>query len=104
MALHVIFCNGFCLAATEAMPFGFPVVATDCSSLPELIDNGKGGFLCPLGDVDSFAEKINHLAENPKLRREMGDYNRVKVESMFTLEQMADHYEELFEKTLSNHA
>ena len=96
--------EGFGLAAAEAMACGLPVVATNCSSLPELIDNGKGGFLCPIGNVDAFAEKIDLLAENPELRREMGDYNRAKVESMFTLERMAGQYEQLFERTLSNHA
>jgi glycosyltransferase involved in cell wall biosynthesis len=93
--------EGFGLAAAEAMACGLPVVATDCSSLPELIDDGKGGFLCPLGDVGAFAEKINFLAENPELRREMGDYNRAKVEKMFTLDRMVMQYRELFEEVLS---
>lgn len=80
------------------------MVATDCSSLPELIDHGKGGFLCPLGDVDAFAEKVNLLAESPALRREMGEYNRAKVERLFTLERMVLEYEELFEKVISEKA
>ena len=78
--------------------FCLPVVATECSSLPELIDHGKGGFLCPLGDVDAFAQKINHLAESPQLRREMGEYNRARVERMFTLERMVGEYEDLFQE------
>jgi glycosyltransferase involved in cell wall biosynthesis len=93
--------EGFGLAPAEAMACGLPVVATDCSALPELIDNGKGGFLCPLGDVDAFADRIRHLAENPPLRREMGDYNRAKVEKMFTLDRMVSQYKELFEEVLS---
>jgi len=61
----------------------------------------KGGFLCPLGDVDAFAEKINFPAENPQLRQEMGEYNRAKVEKMFTLERMVGEYQQLFEEVLS---
>jgi len=93
--------EGFGLAAAEAMACGLPVVATDCSSLPELIDNGKGGFLCPIGDVEAFAEKITFLAENPGLRREMGEYNRAKIEKMFTLDRMVGEYQQLFEEVLS---
>jgi glycosyltransferase involved in cell wall biosynthesis len=93
--------EGLALAALEAMSCGLPVVATDCSSFPELIDDGKGGFLCPLGDVDAFADKIRLLAQNPQLRRGMGDYNRAKVEKMFTLDRMICQYQELFEEVLS---
>jgi glycosyltransferase involved in cell wall biosynthesis len=96
--------EGLSLAALEAMSCGLPIVATDCSSMPELIDNGKGGFLCPLGDVDTFTNKINLLAENPQLRREMGDYNRAKVEKMFTLNRMIGQYQKLFEEVLSKHS
>ena len=93
--------EGFGLAAAEAMACGLPVVATNCSSLPELINEGKGGFLCPVGDVDAFAEKINILADSPRLRKEMGGYNRAKVEKMFTLERMVTKYWNLFEEILA---
>lgn len=96
--------EGFGLAAAEAMACGLPVVATNCSSLPELIDDGKGGFLCELGDVDDFAFKINLLAENEILRKEMGDYNRVKVEEIFTLSRMVSGYEELFDRIISKNS
>ena len=93
--------EGFGLVAAEAMACGLPVVASNCSSLPELIDDGRGGFLCPVGDVEAFAGKIRLLAENPHLRREMGEYNRAKVEELFTLNRMVDEYQRLFEEVLS---
>ena len=62
----------------EDMASGLPVVASNCSSLPEQIDEGKGGFLCPVGNIHAFAEKINILADSPPLRKEMGKYNRMK--------------------------
>ena len=92
--------EGFGLAVAEAMACGLPVVASDCSAIPELVDHGKGGFLCPVGGVDAFAKKINILADSPRLRREMGEYNRIKVEKMFTLERMVNEYKDLFEEVL----
>ncbi|MGR9000289.1 MAG: glycosyltransferase family 4 protein [Gammaproteobacteria bacterium] len=92
--------EGFGLAAAEAMACGLPVVATNCSSLPELVDEGKGGFLCPLGDVQAFADKINQLAEDAFLRREMGEYNRAKVEKAFTMERMVKEYLYFFDEVL----
>lgn len=95
--------EGFGLAAAEAMACGLPVVATNCSSLPELVDNGKGGFLCPVGDAESFASRINELADSRVLRNEMGEYNRSRVEQQFTLRRMINDYIELFEETISSH-
>lgn len=94
--------EGFGLAAAEAMGCALPVVASNCSALPELIDSGKGGFLCAVGDVDDFAEKINVLAEDKILRKEMGDYNRSKVERLFTLERMVKEYQCLFESVMND--
>ena len=56
--------EGLSLAVLEAMACGLPVVASACSSLPEQIDNGMGGFLCPVGDVVAFAEKIKLTGRN----------------------------------------
>ena len=93
--------EGLSLAVLEAMACGLPVVASNCSSLPEQIDHAKGGFLCPVGDVNAFAEKLNLLAESPALRREMGEYNRSKVEKTFSLERMVNEYKTLFEEVLT---
>jgi len=95
--------EGFCLAIAEAMACGLPVIASNCSAIPELVDDGKGGFLCPIGDVNAFAERINLLADSPKLRFEMGEYNRSKVEKLFTLHRMVKEYQELFEMVLDGH-
>ncbi|MGR9037509.1 MAG: glycosyltransferase family 4 protein [Gammaproteobacteria bacterium] len=96
--------EGLSLAALEAMACGLPLVATDCSSFPELIENGQGGFLCPLGDVGRFAEKINLQAENRLLRTQMGEINRAKIERFFTLNRMLSRYRDLFDEVLSDRA
>lgn len=93
--------EGLVLAGIEAMACGLPIVATNCSSMPELVDENQGGFLCPLEQVDEFAEKINLLADNFLLRKQMGEYNRTKVEQQFTLSRMINSYQNLFEETLS---
>ena len=90
--------EGLSLAVLEAMSCGLPVVASNCSSLPEQIDEGLGGFLCPVGDVNMFAERLNYLADSPKVRKNMGQYNREKVERLFTLNGMVAKYKKLFEQ------
>jgi glycosyltransferase involved in cell wall biosynthesis len=92
--------EGFGLSVAEAMACGLPVVATNCSAISELIVEGKGGFLCPLGDVNGVAEKLNILANSLKIRQEMGEYNRSKVEKEFTLVGMINKYNRLFREIL----
>lgn len=91
--------EGFGMAVLEAMACGLPVVASDCSSIPELLDHKKGGFLCPVGDTRAFADSINRLAQSETLRREMGAYNREKAVSQFALEKMVSTYRRLFSET-----
>jgi glycosyltransferase involved in cell wall biosynthesis len=90
--------EGFGRAALEAMACGLPVVASDCSSLPELVVDGKGGFLCPVGDVEEFASRIDLLAGAPHLRREMGQFNRTRAVERFPMAKMLAEYRALFDR------
>jgi glycosyltransferase involved in cell wall biosynthesis len=93
--------EGFGLAAAEAMACGLPVVASNCSSLPELIVNGKGGYLCETGNVESFVEAIVDLANSPTKRQEMGQFNRERAERLFSLDRMVLEYRQLFDQLAS---
>jgi glycosyltransferase involved in cell wall biosynthesis len=92
--------EGFGLCVAEAMACGLPVVACGESALPELVVQGEGGFLCPVDDVACYADAIRTLAEDRQAARRMGEFNRARVERMFTLDRMVRDYRELFESVL----
>lgn len=92
--------EGFGLSVAEAMSCGKPVVATNGSSLPELVIDGKGGFLCQMDDVRDFAEKIRELAADENLRNGMGKFNRKRVKENFTLGRMVGDYIRLYRSLL----
>ncbi|MFC1602895.1 glycosyltransferase family 4 protein [Pseudomonadota bacterium] len=89
--------EGFGLSIAEAMACGLPVVANNCSAIPELIKDEDGGFLCEIGQIDQYADAFKKLLADPQLCRSMGEYNRVQVEEKFTLSRMVSQYQNLFE-------
>jgi glycosyltransferase involved in cell wall biosynthesis len=77
--------EGFGYVIVEAMAAEKPVIAFDISSNPEIIANGETGFLIPPNDVDTFSNKIVHIANNKELRESLGKKGRTRVEEMFQL-------------------
>ena len=69
----------------EAMAFSKPVVATRVGGIPELIDEGKTGFLVDRGDVSAAAERVLTLLDNGELRKTLGCAGRQKTEERFNL-------------------
>ena len=93
--------EGFGYAAAEAMACGTPAVVAASSALPELIDDGVDGRLCPVDDVDAFAAAIRDLAADPGALAEMGRRARAKAVDKFSLDAMAAQYVALFERLLA---
>ncbi len=60
----------------EAFAHGIPVVSTPVGAIPEVVDQGRNGFLVPAGDVPALADALKRLIENPKLRQTFGQAAR----------------------------
>lgn len=57
--------EGFGYAVAEAMACGKPVICTNSSSLPELVMEGKGGFLCEQDNIEDFVVHPTAVIEQP---------------------------------------
>ncbi len=90
--------EGFGSSVCEAMACEKPVVVTDYSSYPELVDECKGGFLCEMDKVSEFVKNIIKLGEDSDLRNEMGKYNRNKVVHEFNIVEMGKKYERIYKR------
>lgn len=93
--------ESFGLAALEAMVHGVPVVCSDVGGLPEVIEEGVSGYLCPLGDVDAMANRAIHILEDPERHKR---FKRQAYESSkkFDIDKVITHYESLYQKTKEN--
>lgn len=88
--------EGCPLCVLEAMACGLPVVSTDCSAIPELVSEGRGGFLVPPGDVAAMLAAITRLAGDRPLREALGAWNREVAVRRFGRDRMAAEYQAIF--------
>lgn len=75
--------EGIPVALMEAMASGLPVVATDLSGIPELVEPEKTGLLVPERDPAALADAIQRLVDDPGLRRRLATAGRAKVAREF---------------------
>ena len=93
--LHPIeFDEPFGLSVIESMACGTPVIAFDRGSMPELIENGKSGFL-----VNNVAEAIEAFARIEEIDRANC---RRHVERHFTVDRMINEYIQVYEMILDS--
>ena len=80
----------------EAMATGIPVIASNVGGNPELVIDGRTGFLFPTNDVESLVQKIKTYILHPELKQKHGYNAHKRVEEKFSLDQMVRRYEELY--------
>lgn len=75
--------EGIPIAIMEAMASGLCVISTTHSGIPELVRDGKDGFLVPERNTDLLAEKIEILINNKEKRMKFSNNARKRVEKKF---------------------
>jgi len=88
--------EGFGIVLIEAMAAGKPCVATNISSIPEIVSDGVNGFLAPPENSEELANALIKLISNKVIAERFGDEGLRIVNEKFTLKRMADEYEKLF--------
>jgi len=88
--------EGFGIVLVEAMAAGKPIVATDTSSIPEIVENGNNGFLVPPENSDAIAEALTKIISDAELRKRFGIEGNKIVQEKFTKEKMINEYEKIF--------
>lgn len=74
--------EGLALVIGEALSFGLPVITTVNSGATDLFQDGREGFLVPIRAPEALAEKMQRLADDPSLLRQMAVAARARASSL----------------------
>lgn len=89
------FREGVPRAILEAMDMGLPCVGSKTRGIADLIEDGRGGYICSPKDAKGFADAIIRLANNPIIRKQFGEYNRKKAKG-YSAEIVRDELKSIF--------
>ncbi len=71
--------EGIPVVLMEAMSSGVPCISTPVNGIPELIQHERTGLLATPGDVDSLADQLRRLIQQPALRQSLAQAAHAKV-------------------------
>lgn len=90
--------EAFGLAALEAMSCGVPVIATTVGGVPEVVEDGKNGFLLAPGDVKGMAQAALDLLTDRKRHAEFREAARRRAVAHFDANLVVPQYEAYYQE------
>ena len=91
-------------ALIEAMALGVPVVATNVGGPPEILEDGREGYLVAPREPAAWAQAIRRIAEEPERGREMGAAGRRRVQEAFSVEHHVAAMLHVYERAIATAA
>lgn len=84
--------EGFGLVAAEAMACGLPVIASNRSSLPEVVEHGTTGIVCDHDNVRAFVKAARTLKEFPDSWQNLSRAASGRAKEIFSIAEMVERY------------
>jgi glycosyltransferase involved in cell wall biosynthesis len=100
--VHASYREGLPRAVVQAMLSGLPVAAYALDGTPEVVEDGKTGFLVPAGDISALAAAITGIISDPAAASAMGAAGRRRVSGEFSWITMVQRIEALYDRLLDS--
>jgi L-malate glycosyltransferase len=92
--------ESFGLVALEAMACEVPVIASKVGGIPEVVRDGKDGYLVETRDIDTMARRAIELLSDPKKHQAMGQNARQNAQDHFCANKIIALYEAYYHKVI----
>lgn len=90
--------ESFGLSFIEAMSYGLPVIGTTSGSIPQVVDDGRDGFLIEAGNIAQLAERMKWLMDHPETAHVMGKCGRTHVIKEYSEEVFCKKMRDIYSK------
>lgn len=88
------------IATMEAMASGLPIVAARVIALPELVYDGKNGYLFNDGDIQSLTSRMLEIITNPALQKKMSEES-LRIIKSHDMNKTIKSYEDIYNRLIS---
>jgi len=89
------------IVTMEAMASGLPIIGVNATALPELVHDGKNGFLFEIGDVNTYANSIVKIFSDEKLRERMSKAS-LDIIKKHDINKTIAEFESIYKEELKN--
>jgi glycosyltransferase involved in cell wall biosynthesis len=94
--------EGFPNSMLEAMGASLPIIATPVGAIPEVLEEGKEGFIVELGNIEALKTSIQKLAQDHSLRLQMGAESYRTAMEQYEINTMFSRFDRLWTTVLNN--
>lgn len=95
--------EAFPLSILEAMSCGVPVISTYEGAIPEIVDDGRTGFLVKPECIGELSTKLQRCIDDPAMRMAMGRAGREKYSVAYSIEVFERAFVQAIERILGDY-
>jgi glycosyltransferase involved in cell wall biosynthesis len=91
--------EGLPISILEAMSYGKAIISTNVGGIPEIVKDGKNGYLITAGDIEALEKSVNHFLENNEMIQSFGAFSEQMIKD-FLPDNVASQLETMYREIL----